>query len=371
MEQISKLAIISIVLSTSLCAIDPQTQEALKEAFEIQKEVEKQNLSGESPFSSGKLTMDNKGDYVGNNLSIAQTQSYQNPNYQNTYQTTYPQGSYPQEEISEEQLLLMKQALRNKNLRAIQQKFLNKKYTGFENTLQIPYEENKTQKIRTRFSMATTLMFDSDIASFILGDQSGFRVEEIPNLNNALSIKPLLIGIDTNLTIFTKDNKIHNFYLYSTDYRSKENPNLLVQIVDEDSKVLTQEQREQEEKEWFIIKEGIAKVKVKRKEMNFNYKQKAKKQNEWLISDEIFSDDTWTYFKYDKKKNNKIPSIFAVIDKKDTPVETKVIGNYIIAETRNPKWTIWSGDSYVCVESTEPFADLSKQNKVETRTIKQ
>lgn len=358
---------VSLALSTCIYALDPQTQEALNNAFEIQKEVERQNLSGESPFNGGKLTMDNKDSYVGNNLSVAQTQSYQNPHYQNqAYAQDYPQG-----EISEEEILLMKQALRNKNLRAIQQKFLNAKYTGFENTLQIPYEENRTQKIRTRFSMATTLMFDSDIASFILGDQSGFRVEEIPNLNNALSIKPLLIGIDTNLTIFTKDNKIHNFYLYSTDYRSKENPNLLVQIVDEDSKALTKEQREQEEKEWFIIKEGIAKVKVKRKEMNFNYKQKAKKQNEWLISDEIFSDDTWTYFKYDKKKNNKIPTIFAVIDKKDTPVETKVIGNYIIAETRNPKWTIWSGDSYVCVESTEPFANLSKQNKVETRKIQQ
>ena len=58
-------------------------------------------------------------------------------------------------------------------------------------------------------------------------------------------------------------------------------------------------------------------------------------------------------FKYEKKKNGKIPAVFAVIDKLDTPVETKVIGDWIIAETRNNKWTIWSGESYVCIEKVE------------------
>ena len=42
-----------------------------------------------------------------------------------------------------------------------------------------------------------------------------------------------------------------------------------------------------------------------------------------------------------------------MIDKLDTPVETKVIGDWIIAETRNHKWTIWSGESYVCIEKVE------------------
>ena len=49
----------------------------------------------------------------------------------------------------------------------------------------------------------------------------------------------------------------------------------------------------------------------------------------------------------------QIPTIFAVIDKQDSPVETRVIGDYIIAETINPKFTIKSGDSYVCVERKE------------------
>ena len=52
-----------------------------------------------------------------------------------------------------------------------------------------------------------------------------------------------------------------------------------------------------------------------------------------------------------------IPTIYAVIDKQDSPVETRVIGDYIIAETINPKFTIKSGDSYVCVERKETQAE--------------
>lgn len=353
--------------------LDPQTLEAMRKKAQldqiIKEELLAQNpnldpeilnaplppmpptLSGESLFAQ-KPTIEDKNKYLANNVSINNT----NPNPQPMqYEQIQPQGQYPQDipSYTEEQLLLMKQAVRNKDLRAVQKKFLEKKYTGYENTIQIPYEENKTQKIRTRFTMATTIIFESEVESYILGDQSGYKVEEIPNMPNAISVKPFLIDIDTNLTIFTKDKKIHNFFLYSTDYKNKELPNLLVKILDDESKILTQAQMEEEARKYFTIKEGIAEIKVERDQMDFSYVKKAKKYNEWLIPSEVFNDDTFTYFKYEKKKNGKIPAVFAVIDKLDTPVETKVIGDWIIAETRNHKWTIWSGESYVCIEKIE------------------
>ncbi|MCW1362969.1 TrbG/VirB9 family P-type conjugative transfer protein [Campylobacter jejuni] len=71
--------------------------------------------------------------------------------------------------------------------------------------------------------------------------------------------------------------------------------------------------------------------------------KKQKKGDEWLISEEIFNDKKFTYFKYDKDKMPQVPAIFAVIDKQDSPVETRIIGNYVIAETTakkiyNQKW---------------------------------
>ena len=301
--------IFTILLSQSILFADPNAlnQTTIENIMqERQEEVDRimatRQQSGESLFAQ-KPTIEDKNKYIANNVSINNTSTNSNMNNYAASQMQYEQ-QYSQEipAYTEEQLLLMKQAIRNKDLRAVQKKFLEKKYTGFENTIQIPYEENKTQKIRTRFTMATTIIFESEVESYILGDQSGYKVEEIPNMPNAISIKPFLIGIDTNLTIFTKDKKIHNFFLYSTDYKNKELPNLLVKILDDESKILTQEQMEEEARKYFVIKEGIAEIKVEREQMDFSYIKKAEKYNEWLIPSEVFNDDTFTYFKYEKNK---------------------------------------------------------------------
>ena len=270
-----------------------------------------------------------------------------------------------EDEISANELELIKQAMRNQDLKALQKNFFNKNYSGFENTSEIEFQPNKTHKIRTRFAMATTLIFDSDIDSFIVGDKN-FKAEAVPNTPSALVIKPLLIGIDTSLTIFTKDKNIHTFYLYSTDYKSKDNPKFLIHI--KSNNQATQDNAEQTNDDYFVIKDGITEVKVKKSDINDNYTQKYKKANSWLVAEEIFSDKKFTYFKYSKDKLPQIPTIFAVIDKQDSPIETRTIGDYIIAETTNPKFTIKSGDSYICVENTQK--QTRTQNKANFNTTK-
>lgn len=315
------------------------------------EEIVNQNSSiyGESIINSQNNQKEPPEDYMKNNFIPSSQTNNTNDNamYQ---QRVYNQTYQPQQELSKEELELLKASIRNQNLNALQQRFFHKKYKGYENTLNLKYEENKTQKIRTRFAMATTLIFNTDITSYILGDTTGFKTEEIPNLPNAISIKPLLIGIDTSLTIFTKDNKIHTFYIFSTDYKNAKDPSLVVYIEDEESKKILYEKKKKLEDEYLIIKEGIAELKVKKDEIYTHFSQKVKKGNEWLQAEEIFSDNKFTYFKYDKKKFPKLPAIFAVIDKQDSPVETRTIGNYIIAETTNKKFTIRSGESYICVE---------------------
>ena len=107
------------------------------------------------------------------------------------------------------------------------------------------------------------------------------------------------------------------------------------------------------ERDYLVIAEGIAKVKVKKADIQRNFKQKALKKNQWLLAEEVFADKKFTYFKYPKDKMPQVPSIFAVIDQQDSPIETRIIGDYLIAESINPKWSIKSGDSYVCVERME------------------
>lgn len=316
---------------------------------------ENKAVYGESILNDNKSVQPNnyvKSNFLPNENQANANNINDNAIYQQKIynQTSNYQSYQPQEELSKDELELLKASIRNQNLNALQQRFFNKKYKGYENTLNIKYEENKTQKIRTRFAMATTLIFNTDITSYILGDTTGFKAEEIPSLPNAISIKPLLIGIDTSLTIFTKDNKIHTFYIYSTDYKNPKDPSLVVYIKDEESKKILDEKEKKLQDEYLIIKEGIAELRVKKDEIYNHYSQKGKKGNEWLQAEEIFNDNKFTYFKYDKNKLPKLPVIFAVIDKQDSPVETRVIGDYIIAETTNKKFTIRSGESYICVE---------------------
>ena len=282
-------------------------------------------------------------------LEEENAQLQQNRNYQENYQ----REAYNQEQAySQEELKLLKSSIRNQDLKAIQKTFFDKKYSGFENTKELGFENKKTQKIITRNAMATTLIFESDIESVILGDTTGFKLEEIPNRSNAIAIKPLLIGIDTSLTIFTKDKRIHSFYVYSTDYKNKKDPAFIIYIKDEESQKIKNLSKEEKRRDYIILNEDqVDEIAIKRSDISTNYIQKAKKQHEWLLAEEIFSDKKFTYFKYSKDKLPQIPVIFAVIDKQDSPVETRILGDYIIAETINPKFTIKSGDSYVCVEN--------------------
>lgn len=317
-----------------------------------------QNANSLSPMQLEELRQSAQNDIAKaderlNNIHLEQQR---NNNY-NSYSSS---GS-----MSEEELALMKSAIRSQNLKALQQRFHSKKYTGIENTTTINYVENKTQKIRTRFAMATTLIFETDIESYILGDTTGFKVEEIPNMSNAVAIKPLLIGIDTSLTVRTKDKKLHTFYLFSTDYKNAKDPALVVYITDKESRKILEEKQAQIEKDYFIIKDGIAELRVKREDISAKYIQKATKENQWLMAEEIFSDKKFTYFKYDKDNMPQLPTIYAVIDGKDSPVETRIIGNYLIAETINPKFSIITGESYVCVEKTDA-QEILDQRQIKT-----
>lgn len=339
-------------------------QQMAKEMLNLRMQESSQ---GESIFVGNDSTKrDFSSSSIRNNPQAFQEQEYQPPyqqdlNNYNNYNYNAPQ------ELSEEQITLLKAAARSKNLQAIQKKFFNKKYSGFENTINFNYEKNKTQKITTRVAMATTLIFPTKIDSFILGDKVGFEVEELPNLDNALAIKPKLIGIDTSLTVFTNDKKMHSFYLYSTDYKSTRDPNLIVYINDEKTQNQTQANTKKKEEEYLIIKEGIAELKVKKEDIYDNYLQKGLKKHRHLLAEEIFNDKQYTFFKYDKERMPQIPSLFVVIDNQDTPIETRIIGNYLIAETTAEKFTIRLGESYICVERLKPNDKRLKNKKVESQ----
>lgn len=75
--------------------------------------------------------------------------------------------------------------------------------------------------------------------SVILGDEMGFSTKMLGTdkehlVGNILLIKPLQIGVDSNLIIVGKSGKIYSFYIFSTNYTSHKIPALIVYVSSKD-----------------------------------------------------------------------------------------------------------------------------------------
>ncbi|MGN8455311.1 TrbG/VirB9 family P-type conjugative transfer protein, partial [Helicobacter pylori] len=121
------------------------------------------------------------------------------------------------------------------NFNAIQNNFFAKNRSIKDNAHFIHYTIGDTFNIRLRYAMTTTFIFDEPIAQVVLGDDIGFSTKMLGEdkehlISNILLIKPLQIGVDSNLTIIGKSGKVYSFYMFSTTYTSSKNPALMVYI---------------------------------------------------------------------------------------------------------------------------------------------
>ncbi len=280
------------------------------------------------------------------------------------------------------------------DLNAIQGSFFNKNRSTMSNTLNIDYFQGQTYKIRLRYAMATLLFFSKPISDFVLGDKVGFDAKILESNDRILLIKPLQIGVDSNISVIDSEGKIFSFYVFSTTFTSSKHPNLQVFIEDKNyysnafmkpkkentaenvtentlenaNKPLketkaAEETKEKEEEEVITIGDNTNAMKIVKKDIQRNYKALKSSQRKWyclwlcskksklsLMPKEIFNDKQFTYFKFDKRLAlSKFPVIYKVVDGYDNPVNTRIVGDYIIAEDVSPKWTLRLGKDYLCI----------------------
>ena len=266
------------------------------------------------------------------------------------------------------------------NLNALQDSFFQGKNGNDNNILNIQFEPNNTYRVRTRYAMTTLIVLHHDkIAFSSIGDETSFDVKTLGvakyDLSNMLMVKPLQIGVDTSLTIVGESGNIYSFYLFSTDHTNNNHPNLVVFVSEESERIerlkirnlekeafekaaqaereakALLEQKKNDETKYLTIGEGINTLKIDRREIRRNFEQKGA---DTLIADDIFRDDKFTYFKYDASDAfRKFPVVYRVVDGYDNPVNSRVVGDYIIAETVADKFTLRLGEEYVCVRLKE------------------
>ncbi|GAA7852322.1 hypothetical protein HpCOL23_07800 [Helicobacter pylori] len=278
------------------------------------------------------------------------------------------------------------------DLNAIQGSFFDKNRSKMSNTLNIDYFQGQTYKIRLRYAMATLLFFSKPISDFVLGDKVGFDAKILESNDRILLIKPLQIGVDSNISVIDSDGKIFSFYVFSTTFTSSKHPNLQVFIEDKNyytnafikpqkenkenkentlentptnNKPLKEEKEETKEKEeeTITIGDNTNAMKIVKKDIQKGYKALKSSQRKWyclgicskkskpsLMPKEIFNDKQFTYFKFDKRLAlSKFPVIYKVVDGYDNPVNTRIVGDYIIAEDVSAKWTLRLGKDYLCI----------------------
>ncbi|MCQ2694895.1 TrbG/VirB9 family P-type conjugative transfer protein [Helicobacter pylori] len=283
------------------------------------------------------------------------------------------------------------------DLNAIQGSFFDKNRSKMSNTLNIDYFQGQTYKIRLRYAMATLLFFSKPISDFVLGDKVGFDAKILESNDRILLIKPLQIGVDSNISVIDNEGKIFSFYVFSTTFTSSKHPNLQVFIEDKNyysnaflkpqkenkentlenaptnNKPLKEEKEETKEKEeeTITIGDNTNAMKIIKKDIQKGYRALKSSQRKWyclgicskksklsLMPKEIFNDKQFTYFKFDKKLAlSKFPVIYKVVDGYDNPVNTRIVGDYIIAEDVSAKWTLRLGKDYLCIRFVKKAKD--------------
>ncbi len=281
------------------------------------------------------------------------------------------------------------------DLNAIQGSFFDKNRSKMSNTLNVDYFQGQTYKIRLRYAMATLLFFSKPISDFVLGDKVGFDAKILESNDRILLIKPLQIGVDSNISVIDNEGKVFSFYVFSTTFTSSKHPNLQVFIEDKNyysnafmkpqnkentlenaptnNKPLKEEKEETKEKEeeTITIGDNTNAMKIVKKDIQRGYRALKSSQRKWyclgicskksklsLMPEEIFNDKQFTYFKFDKKLAlSKFPVIYKVVDGYDNPVNTRIVGDYIIAEDVSAKWTLRLGKDYLCIRFVKKGKD--------------
>ncbi|WQR94426.1 TrbG/VirB9 family P-type conjugative transfer protein [Helicobacter pylori] len=307
------------------------------------------------------------------------------------------------------------------DLKALQSVYFSKNRKLQDNNFNVLYVAGNTNKIRLRYAMTTTFIFDNDPIIYVsLGDSSGFELTYPTNdhydLSNMLVIKPLLIGVDTNLTVVGASGTIYTFYLFSTTYTSKFQSYFSVFVSNKraigklnilsknelekreqeqwaktetntnssnkqdkqklDYRKINYESKEIDDGKFIRIGDEVNHIFIEKAKINRGYLQNPKHKRTWwslwlykkpsddaldIKALDVFDDGKYTYFRYDRDQAfSKFPYTYKVVDGYDNPINSRVVGNYIIAEDVSKKWTLRSGKEYVCVRRDKHKYQKSK-----------
>ena len=241
----------------------------------------------------------------------------------------------------------------------------------------VTYSQEQLIRLRLREFMTTTVVLPSweGIEEILVGDASTF--EAVQKGNHILLLRCReFVGADSNISVIGKSGLVYTFYVRSEGYNSENLPDLRVHVhVPGDipmSFSLESENREKEKGSVSTMARNPARSseeRMKETASNLEYPStlspKLSRLNfKWSMAGDsdiaprqVFSDGIRTWFNFDNGtgkllEQQDLPVIARVIDGVDTPINTRIEGSLVIAETEGV-FTLRSGEKAVCVYPTE------------------
>lgn len=215
----------------------------------------------------------------------------------------------------------------------------------------IHFDPNQVIKLSLREFMTTTVVFPlwEVITDVEVGDKPNFEVTKLkPNI---VTIKPNgYVGLDSSITLVSESGLVYPFYVRSEGYNSKNISDLKVEILvpaphfKEKRGVFSPKEPTLQEKQDYL--EEVA---FDPDNFNFNYSMSG---DQSIAPQRIYSDGVRTWFDYGKDIHKKtLPTIYAVIDNVDTPINVNREGNKLVAQYAG-SFTLKSGAKFTCVYPT-------------------
>ena len=224
-------------------------------------------------------------------------------------------------------------------------------------TYNVSYSQQEVIKLRLREFMTTTVVFPSweKLDEIIVGDASTFEASQAKD--NILLLKPKeFIGADSNITVIGKSGLVYTFYVRSEGFNSENLPDLRVHVhvpgtipVSFSPAPSNQEKAEPgdpSKRESNPNESYPQKLEPRLDRLTFKWTMSGDPS---LAPQQVFSDGVRTWFNFGHTlEEQDLPVIARVIDGIDTPVNTRLEGTMIIAESVGI-FTLRNGDRVVCI----------------------
>jgi type IV secretory pathway VirB9-like protein len=248
-----------------------------------------------------------------------------------------------------------------KDLRSVQRAFNTS--DPRDNVVVVKWSPEITTKLRLRTMVETLVVLppDEEIVSFPSGDTHAFRVSPMItknyNTKNMFTVRPEFSGADTNLAVVGSSGRIYNFYLRADSIDSPFLPVFTCYVTldgrIEPLNVQGATESEAAEKSNITTKNTLNHFISKNLDMqtlNFSYASLTGGSQE-LRPDAVFDDGDWTYFLFEKKpgKPQRFPVVYQVLDRHDTPTNSRIEGDFLIVETISDQWTLRAGTAHKCI----------------------